>query len=395
VLALCAWALAAGNARAVHSNVLPDYWCVDNPGAGTCVVSATYDGSALSYSSPAYAVWASFYAIPGDTAHTVQWSIQPRTASDLSAALGHTFSIVIRTNVVPRTIDAFGASMTYTRSGPSSGKYTVTIAGQPVSINKQNGCTYPPGGPICTGNAPGSSAVLQGEIDDYNYTNYSDPSYPAGLVDSFYGMDSYTNITETGLPPRIMQVDGQNELQIDLADYHYLHDGATVMHGNFYLRIPATLLATTWGINDLSTLATDGLNASVGAGGGTLAVTVEPGNTGVQVQISGLTFSRRKLEIKLGKVTPRAPTHIKATRTGTTSAKVTFRAAKPRGQKVTGYKLSCQSVRGVKAVSMVTVTGRRSPLTVTKLVPEAYSCTLRARSKAGYGLLSQRFVIPR
>ena len=96
-----------------------------------------------------------------------------------------------------------------------------------------------------------------------------------------------------------------------------------------------------WGINDLSTLATDGLNSSIGAGGGTLSVTVEPGNTGVQVNISGMTFSRRKLTIKLGHVTPHAPTHVKAMRVGGSSAKVTFKAAKPRGQKVTGYQVSC------------------------------------------------------
>ncbi len=87
----------------------------------------------------------------------------------------------------------------------------------------------------------------------------------------------------------------------------------------------------------------DGLNASVGAGGGTLSVTVEPGNTGVQVKITGLTFSRRKLKIKLGHVTPRAPTHVKASRVSGTTARVTFGAARPRGQKVKGYSASCRA----------------------------------------------------
>jgi len=273
-LALCAWALGGGTARALP---LPDDWCADNPGAQTCIVSATYDGTPLSYGSPAYAVWASFYAIPGDTAHTVQWSVQPKTAGDLSAALGHTFSMTIRTNVIPREIDGFGGSMTYTRSGPSAGEYQVTITGQPVSVTDQSGCTYPPGGPTCSPVAPGpSSVILSGEIDDYNYKNYADPSYPAGLVDSFDGKQSYTNIVETGSPPNLMQVNGQNELEIDMADHHYLQDGTTVVHGDFYMRIPETFLSTYWGINDPSTLATDGLNASVGAGGGTLTVTVEP-----------------------------------------------------------------------------------------------------------------------
>ena len=115
------------------------------------------------------------------------------------------------------------------------------------------------------------------------------------------------------------------------------------MHGDFYLRIPAAFLSTYWGINDPSTLSTDGLNASIGAGGGTLAVTVEPGNAAVDVQISGMTFSRRHLKIKLGVVTPRAPKNVKARRVSGTTGKVTFTKSRPRGQKVIGYKLSCKA----------------------------------------------------
>lgn len=394
-LAVCAWALAAGNARAVHTN-LPDDWCVDNANADPCVVSATYDDGVTVhdlYVSSTYAPWASAEGAGG--AKTVQWSFQPLQASDLTAALGKTFSMTISTSVVPREIDAFGDSMTYTRSGPSSGRYTVTVTGQPVDVQDQNGCTYPPGGPTCSSVAPGApSAILQGEINDSNATIYHDPSLPPGLVDSFYGMDMYTNIAETGLPPNLIQSNGQNELQIDLADHHFEQNGTTVVHGNFYLRIPETFLATYWGINDPNTLATDGLNASIGAGGGTLAVTVEPGNTGVQVRITGMTFSRRKLKIKLGAVTPRAPTNVKASRTSGTTGKVTFTPAKPRGQKVTGYKLSCKAANG----STVTFKSRsrHSPFSVALLASgQAYSCNLRARSKAGYGLASKKFSIPR
>jgi len=389
VLALCTWALAAGNARAVHTTN-PSVWCASSPGSNPCIVSATFDGSALTSSDATYAVWAIANSADG-TSQQVLWSIQPKIASDLSAALGHTFSITIKTSVVPRVIDGFGGSMSYTRSGPSSGKYQVTITGQPVEVTDNNDCSYPSGGPTCPSVAPGSNAILQGEIDDYNYANYSDPNYPAGLVDSFNGMDMWTNITETGLPPTISTVSGQNELQIDLADHHFLQNGTTVVHGNFYLVIPDTFLSTYWGINDPSTLATDGLNATVGAGAGTLNVTVVPG-TGVQVAITGLTFSRRKLKIKLGLVTPRAPTHVKARRTSGTTARVTFRAARPRGQKVKGYSANC---RALNKLHRLRVTGKHSPATIKGLTPGvAYRCTLEGRSRAGYGHASKRFSIP-
>ena len=368
----------------------PNDWCASNPALDPCVVSASFAGSALTSSDPNYAVLASKLPVSG--AKTVQWSVQPKSASDLGAALGHTFSITISTSVVPRVIDGFGTSMSYARSGPGGGMYQVTITGQPVEVSDQEGCSYPAGGPTCSETAPGpSSAILQGEIDDYNYSNYSGPSYPAGLVDSFNGMDMWTNIVETGLPPTISTVSGQNELQIDLADHHFLDDGTTLVHGDFHLRIPETFLSTMWGINDPTTLATDGLNASIGAGGGTLAVTVEPGNTGVQVNITGLTFSRRKLEIKLGLVTPRAPTHVEARRTSGTTARLTFHAARPRGQKVTGYSTIC---RGLSKFHRLRVVGKRSPATVNGLTPGlAYTCRLEGRSRAGYGVASKRFSI--
>lgn len=387
-LAACAWALSTGSAHAQTAT----YWCVGHPSLKTCVVSATYDGTPFTSSDPNFDVWAIPATLSG--AKTVQWTVQPVSpATDLSAELGHTFSVTIKTNVNPREMDGFGAAMTYDRSGPTSGEYQVTLTGQPVSVTDQDGCTFPPGGPTCTSVAPGpSSAILQGEISDYNYANYHDPSYPAGFVDSFDGMEMYTNVAETSLPPELMQVDGQNELLIQLTDHHFLHDGTTVVHGDFYLRIPAAFLATYWGINDPNTLATDGLNASVGAGGGTLTVTVEPGNTGVRVNITGLTFSRRKLKIKLGVVTPRAPTNVKASRVSGTKAKVTFTKSRRRGQKVTGYKLGCKATNG----TTVTAKSKHSPLVVSSLVSgQAYSCRVRGHSKAGYGPASKKFSIRR
>jgi hypothetical protein len=379
VLALCAGLLSAGSAQAQSDQ----FWCSAHPALHTCVVSATLDGSAIIASDPNYDVW----AIPSNAggAKTVQWSVQPTGPDDLSAELGHTFSLTIRTKVVPREIDGFGASMTYTRTSLGSGNYQVVITGQPVSVTTQNGCTFPAGGPTCTPVAPGpSSVILQGEIDDYNYSGYS-----ASLTDSFYGMDMYTNVAETSLPPSLVDGDGGPELQIALADHHFLHDGVTVVHGDFYLRIPAGFLATYWGINDPNTLATNGLNASVGAGGGTLTVTVEPGNTGVQVRITGLTFSRRKLKIKLGVVTPRAPKHVKARRSSGTTARVTFGAARPRGQKVKGYSAECSGRR-------MKVVGRHSPATIKGLTPGvAYTCRLQGRSRAGYGAASKKFAIAR
>lgn len=323
----------------------------------------------------------------------MEWSIQPEPpATDLSAAAGDTFSITINTTVVPRAIYGFGGSMVYTRTTMAGGGYQVTVTRQPVSVTDQGGCTFPPGGPSCSAVAPGPSTVLfQGAIDDYNYNTYS--SYPASAIDSFYGMDMYTNITETGQPPTIVPPTtpgGPYELEIQMADHHFLQDGVTVVHGDFWMRIPAAFLMAFYGINDPSTLATDGLAASIGAG--TVNVTIEPGGAAADVTITGVTFSPRKLMIKLGTVTPRSPTHIKARRGGRTIGRVSFKASRPRGQHVTGYTLSCRRAGGGSGLSK---SSRRSPIVVHGLARgHAYSCTLRARSHAGDGPRSRRFTIP-
>jgi hypothetical protein len=380
VLALCAWALSGAAAHAQTGT----YWCSVNPSLKTCVVSATYDSTALTPDDPNFDVFAIPTTVSG--AKLVLWDVEAVSASDLTAAAGKTFSITIKTNVNPRELDGFGTAMTYDRSSLGGGEYQVVLTGQPVSVTSQNGCTFPPSGPTCTPVSPKPNTwILQGEIDDYNYSGYS-----SALTDSFDGMNMYTNVAETSLPPSLVDGDSGPELEIELVDHHYESDGTTVVHGDFYLRIPAAFLATYWGINDPATLATDGLNASIGAGGGTLAVTDEPGNTGVDVQISGLTFSRRHLTIKLGHVSPRAPTNVKASRVSGTTGKVTFTKSRTRGQKVTGYKLSCKASTG----TTVSATSKRSPLVVKSLVPgRAYKCTLRAHSKAGYGPLSKKFAI--
>lgn len=388
-LVVCVWALGSSTAQAQSGQS----WCSVHPTLNTCVVSASLDGTPIDANDPNYDVFALRLNTGG--AKTVQWTIQPTGPGDLSAEVGQTFSLTIDTNVVPREMDGFGAGVTYTRTNLGSGKWEVVITGQPVSVTDQNGCTFPSTGPVCTPVAPGPSKVyFQGEIDDYNYTAYTtDPSLPGGFVDSFWGMDMYTNVAETSLPPSLIEVNGVPELQIELTDHHYEHDGTTLVRGNFYLRMPAQFLNAYWGIDDPSTLASTGLAASVGAGGGTLSVTVEPGNTGVQVQISNLTFSRRNLKIRLGLVTPHAPTNVHATRLTGTTARATFVNAKPRGQRVTGYGAFCHTA--TKSYRFKTI-GRHSPVTIEGLTPHvAYTCTLRARSRAGWGNRSKAFSIHR
>lgn len=381
LLILCAAGLSASAAHAQSST----YWCSANPDLDTCVVSASIDGNPITADNPDFDVWAT--PAPVGSFKSVQFAVaHTPNEGDLSPEIGDTFDLKIRTNVVPREINTHGESMTYTRTSLGGGMYEVEISGNPVSVTPPDGCWNTTAGSPCTEVAPWpSSVILEGEIID---DDYSEAGLPPGFVDSLYGMDVYTNITSVNLPPWFLVIDRKWEIQVELADHHFLHDGMTLVHGTFSIRLPATFLKTYWGIDRPATLAPDGLRASVGAGPVTIAIGVEPGGTGAQVKVSGLTFSRRKLRIRLAHVTPSAPTHINVTRLSATTARVAFRGAQPRGQRVRGYTAFCFGAGRLKVV------GRQSPLTIEGLTPRNDDeCTLRARSLAGYGRPSYRFDI--
>jgi hypothetical protein len=90
--------------------------------------------------------------------------------------------------------------------------------------------------------------------------------------------------------------------------------------------------------------------------------------------------------------TPAAPTNVKASRSPSgTTARLTFGAAKPRGQKVTGYSALC---RAGGPASRYKVVGKHSPATLEGLTPGlGYGCTLQGRSHAGFGAESKPFTV--
>lgn len=381
-LALAALGSAAtGSARAQNDT----YWCSAHPGLDPCVVSASVDGSPIAADDPTYDV--SAVPISASGAKSVQWSVQ---GAGGPLPLGHTYSLSIDTTVVPRVIDGAGAAMQDTRTELAGNRYEVTITGQPVEVTDQEGCVFPAGGPSCSEVAPGpSTPTFSGEIDDFNSTVYtSDPLLPSNAVDSFYGMDMYTNITETGLPPTVINKPSGLELQIQLADHHFQEDGTTLVQGNFFVHIPAAFLNAIFGINDPSSIQTDSLDASIGAG--TLTV-VDHANGDVDVTVTGATFSPRTLDIQAGVITPARPGKLKVRRLAKT-ARIAFAAAQPRGQIVTGYSGNCYARNGDIRLAF---NGHRSPLTVRHLRPGLrYRCYVAGHSKAGPGD-ARSFTIPR
>ena len=258
----------------------------------------------------------------------------------------------------------------------------MTIAGNPVEYNNNTGCDFSTSIPTCPFQATSDyAAYFQIQVGDYNLPSL----YTAAQIPTFYGMNMWTNIDETGLPPEIVSTPSGNELVLQLADQHEFPDGTTFV-GYFHLLIPDSFLESVYGVNDPATISTSGVAASIGSG--TVTVTQQPG--ALEVDITGITFTHRTLIIRAGVITPAAPRGVRARRTGTHTGRIAFSPARPRGAKVTGYEVTCRSGH-----SKVTARGRRSPVKIKGLrAALGYRCTVAGTSKPGLGASSAAARMP-
>jgi hypothetical protein len=380
---LAASVLLVGPGRA--SALSSASWCTAS--APPCVVSATLDGAPFFASDPNYDFGIVSYTDRGSSGFS--WGIlSTSTGNDLGAgALGQVWRVVIDTGtLVPRVSYAQGANVTFTRSPQPAGTYRLTITASPETITDNNECDFSGPSPTCPFRATRAfTAYLATQISDFNYAGMYTPSQ----VGSFYGMDMSTNIAETDLPPQIVPDPGTgtNEVVFQLANQHELPDGSRFL-GNLHVRLPDSFLSAIYGITDPSTVTTNGLAASIGAG--TVSIHEVPGGGALALDLTGVTFSHRTLRIRRGVVTPTTPLHVRARRLGAHRGKVRFRAAHPRGVRIAGYRIVCTSPH-----ARTSARSHGSPITVTGLAAGvAYSCAVRAESKAGLGRPSRSVHMP-
>jgi hypothetical protein len=359
--------LGASGARA---NTMGLGWCSQVP--APCIVSATVNSHPVTDDDPTWYIYLGTYSFNGSSNINVNVGQDADGTFDLgTSATSDVWSIVVNVgSVVPRVTYVTGNYVTITR--PTGSNTDMTITGDPVTVDNNDNCNFSGSLPTCpeTNDEP-SQTLFNAEIGDYNLNEYT-----SAQIASFYGMNMYSNIDETGLPPEIQQnSSGDNELVVQLANQHYYGDNTTVFTGYFHLFIPYNFMQQVWGITDPSTIATDGLSGSVG--GGTVTVTDETG--GLEIDASGITFTRRTLVIRASsRLVPARPTDLHAKRIGNT-ARITFHKSKARGSRITGYEVSCTAKHWARRTAHST----KSPLTVHGLGATGYVCAVRARSKAG------------
>jgi hypothetical protein len=366
-------AIPLGGAPAQASIVRPSIddgdWC----GITTttpCVVSASRNGTAITETDPTYAVSASGSEQSGQ--FLTQWGIAdaliPGTYATLAPNdVGAQFSITVDVgNHPPRVVGEYAGDVSVTKAyDTATGTWDVTVTGTAVEqgVNADcNAITF-----TCPNDETNTIVAFQGEITDWQ--QWPDPAQ----WNDFDGLDQWTNVEETEIPPQITG----NPLTIteQLGNSHELN--GVVFEGFWDAVLPNAFLVDM-GINDPSTLTSTGISASVGTG----TVTVTPGPTSAEISITGITFSPRTVRIKRGTITPAAPTRLKTRRASATVASISFAKARPRGSYVRSYEARCEAPHQPTRYG----TSSRSPVRVTSLTPGvSYLCQVRAKAAVGYG----------
>ena len=358
-------------------------WCTEDP-SPPCVVAATVNGQAVTASHPTWDIIALGSTFEGGT--SILWNVQHKTNADPyelgAGALDDTWWIKFDTGTtIPRVAFAHGTKATTSRNNDGDGTYKISISTRPIVISGE--CDQSVWPWSCPETATTQRVgYLGGEITDYG--TWDDTVQRAAMN----GMSFATNVAATSIPPEIGydSATDTNYLFVRLASPHYREDGSTLVRGFAHVRIPNAFLREVYGIDMPATMTGSGLVAGVNgssAGSGTVTVTQESGDDAMLVDITGVTFSARVMRIKRGTIVPTRPTDLRARRITTYRGRVGFDAARPRGSRITGYRVRCEARRGSDVAA---ATGTTSPVEVRGLVKGIpYDCRVRALSKAGPG----------
>jgi hypothetical protein len=403
-------AIGGGPASAGTIPSTPVPWCSDDP-TPPCFLVGTHDGVTMK-GDPNWLLSGQSFTLDGakEISFAIQYDADGAGAGspgyDLGfAALDDTFVIRIDTGTtVPRLVTGKGTGVTTNRIDDGDGTYQVQITARPVTVSGQcdqstwpwtcwEWATWPDGAE--NGQWDGT---LDGVVSDFG--QWTD----AAQRDAMYGMDYWTNVAATDVPPQVRQDPSDPDhyfLQVDLANRRFLEDGSTLVQGTGRMRIPNSFLQLAYGIPNPATMTGSSLVGTLsGSGSGTINVYQNAAGTAMMVDFDGVTFpaattpharsaraaatsSVRVLKVKRGVIVPTRPGNVHAQRVTAHRAKLVFDPASARGARITGYLARCVRLNGSGALA---AGASGSPVVVTRLAAgRAYDCRVRATSKAGAG----------
>lgn len=356
-------------------------WCDPTTPVAPCVDSATLNGTDLRTLAPEWELSGQAFTIEGS--QEISISLLHDGSFELGAGSLDDVVVVdlLTGSLVPRLVTGKGRDTSVVRSGSGSAR-EVVVTGTPVVVSGQcDQSAWPWVCPEYSGTDPELDREWVGtfDFDVSDVGSWTD----AAQREAFYGMNYFTNVAATSVPPEIVDdpTTSAQMLLIRLANRHYRSDGTTVVKGHGELRIPNAFLREVYGIPDPSTMTGTSLTPSLSGGGpGTVTSVQEPGDAAMLVTYDNVEFSARTLRVATGAITPTRPTQVSATRTGARRGFVDFDPSKARGAEVTGYAGRCVATRGEHVVTgvsenIVRFTGLREGV--------SYDCQVRATSKAG------------
>ncbi|MCW2855209.1 MAG: hypothetical protein JWR52_824 [Marmoricola sp.] len=289
----------------------------------------------------------------------------------------------------PDYTEGYAGRPTVHRISSGGGTYKAVYTGHPVLLT--SGCTdtYPN---YCKDTAQTQSVVFNAEIHqlktDHSFTGF-DRSQSADTVDGVYLVS-----TPTG-----------DYLESHWDNSRYQTDGSTIVTAQARFRIPYSMLISDFKIPNPGTMVASSLVGTVNGSPATYSFSQDPLGGAVFVDISRVTFPPgnarvaeggqvashpRDIRVKRGAITPTRPVLTHVTRVAGTRARVTFSRARARGAIITGYQARCQSA----GHRTLTASGHYPTVVVTGLTRgRRYLCSVRAKSRAGYGAWSLRIRI--
>jgi hypothetical protein len=367
--------VAVGSPASVGAppGLVPSSWCGDQP--APCIQSVSHDGTPVTKTDPTFQVQLADF--PSGYEH--MWQLMEGGDYALSAAADGEWTVVLDTGtLVPRVVYGIGRHGDVVRTDDGDGTWHVAMTAHPTLVAQ--GCDNSSLPWTCPTDADSERTVLAAEVTDW--TNWTDVTQRK----AFFGVDFWTNIEVNSFPPNVFADEATNSARmvLDVAAPHFLSDGTTVYHGHFEMVLPNDFLHENFFIPSPTTMTPASL--AVAGGGPVSTTTVEkplPGDP-MYIDVSDITFSKRRLKVSTGVIVPTRPTHLTARRTTSRAGTLSYDLAKARGARVTGYQAACVPAHGDTVRG--SVKGNASPLKVAGLkAGTAYDCRVRASSRAGHG----------
>lgn len=343
-------------------------WC--GPGvARPCIVSVKKNGTALDSTSSDVTV-STLDTSAGYPNFTLIVNGQPDVPP--SAPLPDVWSVVLDTGASfepQRIIGINGLDDIDIWTDSTTGHHMVRLTAQAVMWAA--GCDSSGAWPWpCPTVATDSYPLLETEIADIDD------------ADDFVGFYAGTNVTFNGIFME-HKADGTPYLSTEAVAPHYQHDGTTLVKGDIRFRVPYRMARNAFGIPDPDTVVPGSFAGTINGSetAGSFAVSQDPDGNGLFIDVTGFTFSLKRVKVARGVIVPTRNLITKTVRATGTRGKVTFTRSKPRGARVTGYQARC-----VAGSHVVLAGGGFPTIAVTGLHRgHAYDCRTRARSKAGPG----------